>query len=154
MSKTLIAYASRSGATEQAAHMILEVLKDKYGLEVDLVNLRKDSPNLAQYENIIIGSGVRAGKVYREALSFLKQDFGNRKIAFFVSCGGAGDPRNYESSCTKYITEVLARYPNVKVVATEAFGDHWKIFGKTIFNNVDPAKIRAWAETLGNKLAE
>ncbi|HML03980.1 MAG TPA: flavodoxin domain-containing protein [Candidatus Bathyarchaeia archaeon] len=141
MGKTLIVYASKSGAAEQAAQMILDVLKDKYGLEVDLVNLRKDSPNPALYENIIIGAGVRAGKVYREALRFLKQDFGTRKVAFFVSCGGAGDPKNYEKSCTKYITEVLAHYPR-------------KILGKTIFNNVDPAKIRSWAETLGNKLAE
>ena len=153
MGKTPIAYASKSGATEKAAQTILDILKDKYGLEVDLVNLRKDSPNLAQYENIIIGAGVRGGKVYREALNFLKQDFDNKKVAFFVSCGGAGDPNNYEKSCTKYITEILAHYPSAKVVATEAFGGHWKIFGKTIFNNVDPAKIRAWAETLGNRLA-
>jgi menaquinone-dependent protoporphyrinogen oxidase len=154
MKNTLIAYASKGGATGQAAQIIADVLKEKYTLEVDLVNLRKDSPNLAQYKNVVVGAGVRGGKVYGEALDFLKQDFGNRKVAFFVCCGGAGDPKNYEESCAKYVTKVLANYPNVKTVATEAFGGCMKLLGKTLFDNVDPAKIRAWAETLGSKLAE
>ena len=154
MKKTLIAYASKSGATEQAAKMIFDVLRDKYGLDVDVVDLRKDSPNIAQYENVVIGAGVRAGKVYGDALRFLRQDFGSRRVAFFVSCGGAGDPKKYEESCAKYITEVLVHYPNVKVIATEAFGGRMKMLGKTLFDNVDPAKIRAWAENLGNKLSK
>ena len=84
--KTLIAYVTKGGVTEEAAHAITEVLRDQYGLEVDLVNLKKDSsPNLAQYKNIIVGSGVRGGKVYKEALEFLKKDFGDNRIAFFVS---------------------------------------------------------------------
>jgi menaquinone-dependent protoporphyrinogen oxidase len=154
MKKTLVAYASKSGATEQAAQIIVNVLKEKFGLEVDLANLRKDSPNITQYENVVVGAGVRGGKVYSEALAFLKQEFGNRKLAFFVSCGGAGNPKKYEESCDKYLTKVLANYPNVKAIATEAFGGHMKILGKTIFNNVDPAKIRIWAENLGSKLVK
>jgi menaquinone-dependent protoporphyrinogen IX oxidase len=151
-SKTLVTYASKGGATEAAAQIIADVLRDEYGLEADLVNLRKASPNLELYKNVVIGAGVRGGKVYGEALKFLKQDFGDRKVAFFVCCGGAGDPKTYEDSCTKYLTNVLANYPNVKPVATEAFGGRMKILGKTIFDNIDPAKIRAWAENLGNKL--
>ena len=154
MDKTLVAYASKSGATEQTAQTIAEVLKDKFELEVDLFNLRKGCPSLEQYGNIVIGAGVRGGRVYGEALKFLKQDFGDRKVAFFVCCGGAGDPKTYEDSCTKYLTEVLANYPKIKPVAKEAFGGHMKIFGKTIFDNVDSTKIRAWANDLGNKLSK
>lgn len=154
MKKTLIAYASKSGATEQAAKIVADVLKERHELEVELANLRKVSPNIAQYENVVVGSGVRANKVYSEALDFLKQDFSNKKVAFFVCCGGAGDPKNYDESCTKYLTNVLAKYPDLKTVATEAFGGRMKMLGKTLFDNVDPAKIRAWAETLGSKLAE
>ena len=97
--------------------------------------------------------GVRGGKVYGEALDFLKQDFGNRKVAFFVCCGGAGDPKNYQASCTKYVANVLVKYPNLKTVSTEAFGGRMKLLGKTLFDNVDKDKIRVWAETLQNKLA-
>lgn len=41
MKKTLIAYSSKSGATEQVAKIIEEVLKEKSGLEVELANLEK-----------------------------------------------------------------------------------------------------------------
>ena len=67
--KTLIAYVTKGGVTEEAACIIAEALRDKYGLQVDLVNLKKNSaPDLSQYGNVIVGSGVRIGKVYKEAL--------------------------------------------------------------------------------------
>jgi hypothetical protein len=63
-----------------------------------------------------------------------------------VCCCGAGDPKNYEKSCAKYVNEVLAKYPNVKTVATEAFGGRIKVLGRTLFNNIDAEKIRLWTE--------
>ena len=155
MNKTLIAYTSKGGATQEAAQIIADVLKTKHNLDVDVVNLRKDKKklqNLAQYKNIVVGSGVRSGKVYDEALDFLKQDFGNKKLAFFVCSGDAGDPEKYEEACTKYVTQVLANYADLKTVATEAFGGRQKMLGRTVFNNFNPEKVGAWAENLGNKL--
>ena len=149
--KTLVAFASKGGATKETSEIIADVLKNKFRFEVDFVDLRKSSKNIMVYSNIIIGAGVRGKKVYREALDFLNQDFGQRKLAFFVCCGGAGDPKNYEESCEKYVNEVLAKYPNVKTVATEAFGGRMKVLGRTLFDNVDKEKICAWAEILGNK---
>jgi menaquinone-dependent protoporphyrinogen IX oxidase len=149
--KTLVAFASKGGATKETSEIIADVLKNKFRFEVDLIDLRKSSKNIMVYSNIIIGAGVRGRKVYREALDFLNQDFGQRKLAFFVCCGGAGDPKNYKESCAKYVNEVLAKYPNVKTVATEAFGGRMKVLGRTLFDNVDKEKIHAWAEILGNK---
>jgi len=80
--KTLVAYASKSGAAEEAAKTIADILKNSYNLEVDLVNLRKEKPNLAQYKNVVVGSGIRMNKVYSEALKFMKQDFENRNWLF------------------------------------------------------------------------
>jgi menaquinone-dependent protoporphyrinogen oxidase len=152
--KTLVAYASKSGATEQAAKVVADVLKEEPGMEVELSDLRKASPNISQYDNVVVGAGVRAGKVYNEVLDFLKQDFGSKKVAFFVCCGGAGDPKKYDESCAKYLVEVLIKYPNLKTVTTEAFGGRMKMLGKTLFDNVDPDKIRVWAENLIAKFAE
>ena len=87
INKTLIAYASKGGATEEAAKIIADGLKSKYDLDVDVVNLRKDKKklsNLDQYTNVVVGSGIRQGKGYNEALDFLKQDFGDKRVAFFV----------------------------------------------------------------------
>jgi menaquinone-dependent protoporphyrinogen IX oxidase len=149
--KTRVAFASKGGATKETSEIIADVLKNKFRFDVDLLDLRKSSENIMVYSNIIIGAGVRGRKVYREVLDFLNQDFGQRKLAFFVCCGGAGDPKNYEESCEKYVKEVLAKYPNVKTVATEAFGGRMKMLGRTLFNNIDAEKIRVWAEALGGK---
>jgi menaquinone-dependent protoporphyrinogen IX oxidase len=47
--KTLIAYVTKGGVTEEAAREVVDVLRGKYGLEVDLINLKKNaSPNLVQ----------------------------------------------------------------------------------------------------------
>jgi menaquinone-dependent protoporphyrinogen IX oxidase len=114
--KTLVAFASKGGATKETSEIIADVLKNKFRFEVDLLDLRKSSKNIMVYSNIIIGAGVRGVKVYREALDFLNQDFGQRKLAFFVCCGGAGDPKNYEESCERYVNEVLAKYPMSKLL--------------------------------------
>ncbi|UCD73367.1 MAG: hypothetical protein JSW01_01635, partial [Candidatus Bathyarchaeota archaeon] len=74
--RTLIAYVSKGGVTEKIASVIAEILREKYKVSVDIVNLKKTpSPDLTQYENIILGSGVRVQKVYDEALSFLENNF-------------------------------------------------------------------------------
>ena len=146
--KTLIAYASKGGATKEASEIIAEVLREKHKFEVDLVDLRKSSPKLGEYDNIVVGAGVRGEKVYGAALRFLEQDFSGKKVAFFVCCGGAGDPENYGEACTKYLTEVLANYPNLRTIAAEAFGGRMKLLWKTVFDYFNPEKIREWAERL------
>lgn len=45
--KTLIAYVTKGGVTGEYASIIASILREKYGHEVDLVNLRENpSPNL------------------------------------------------------------------------------------------------------------
>lgn len=84
--KTLIAYDSKGGAIKQASAIIAEVLRDRRRFKVDLVDLRKTTPKLEEYHNVVVGAWVRGEKVYKEALKFLKRDFGERKVAFFVCC--------------------------------------------------------------------
>ncbi len=147
--KTLVAYESKSGVTEESARKIADVLRSKYQLEVDLVNLKKQNIlDCSQYQNIIIGGGVRAGKVYSKALKCLENDFSGKKVAFFVSSGDAGDPEKYQKAKIEYIENVLANYPNVKPIATEAFGGRMKVLWKT-WDYTDLAKVEAWAEELG-----
>ena len=82
-SKTLIAYVTKGGATKEAAYIITNILKDKYEFDIDLINLKENpNPDLKLYRNVIIGYGVRAQRVYREALNFLKRnDLKDKKVA-------------------------------------------------------------------------
>lgn len=41
--RTLIAYVTKGGVTEETASVIANVLRDKYGFQVDVVNLRRKS---------------------------------------------------------------------------------------------------------------
>lgn len=76
MNGTLV-YASKSGATEEAAQIIGDVLKNKYELDAEIANLRRLS-NLVQYRNVVVCSGVRSG---RGRLKFNPKPKGFKSIA-------------------------------------------------------------------------
>ncbi len=150
--KALIAYETKGGATEEAAQKIAEILRSKYQLEVDLVDLKEQKvPDLSQYRNLVIGGGVRAGRVYDKVLKFLENDLSGKRVAFFVSSAEAGSLGSYEKAKIKFVENTLAKYPKINPVATEAFGGRIKILGKTVTDNRDMVKVEAWAEELGKK---
>ncbi len=153
--KTLIAYVTKMGVTRESALIIAEILRCKFGLEVDLVDLKEQkSLDLAQYQNMVIGSGVRAGKVYGKALKFLENDLTGKKVAFFVSSAWAGTPGSYETAKARFVEKTLAKYPKINPVSTEAFGGRIKYIRKTMVDNTDLAKVEAWAEELGKKFTQ
>jgi menaquinone-dependent protoporphyrinogen IX oxidase len=150
--KTLIVYQTKSGVTAESARKIADVLRAKYQLEVDLVNLKEEkTPDLAQYKNIVVGGGVRAGKVYGKALEFLENDLDGKNVAFYVSSTWAGTPGSYENAKVKFVENTLAKYPKINAVSTEAFGGRIRYLRKTMVDNTDLAKVEAWAEELGKK---
>lgn len=155
--KTLIAYETKGGATEESARKIADVLRSKYQLNVDLVDLKEQgAPVLAQYANVVVGAGVRGGRVYSKATKFLDNDFTGKKVAFFVSSSWAGTPKqdSYESAKARFVEKTLSKHPNLNVVGAEAFGGRIKILGKLMLDNIDLNKVAAWAEELGKKFTE
>lgn len=155
--KTLIAYETKGGATEESARKIADVLRSNYNLEVDLVDLKEQKVHdLSQYRNVVIGGGVRGGKVYSRAVKFLENDLTGKKVAFFVSSSWAGTPKkeSYDSAKARFIEKNLAKYPNINPVSTEAFGGRIKILGKLMLDNTDLTKVEAWAQELGKKFTQ
>jgi menaquinone-dependent protoporphyrinogen IX oxidase len=64
--KTIVTYESKSGATEESARKIADVLRSKFQLEVDLVELGKQNiSDCSLYQNIVVGGGVRGGRSIR-----------------------------------------------------------------------------------------
>jgi menaquinone-dependent protoporphyrinogen IX oxidase len=153
--KTLIAYQTKGGATEEAAKRIAETLRSKFQLEVDLVNLKEQKPlELTQYQNVIVGGGVRSGRVYSKALKFLENDFTGKKVAFFVSSSWAGTPGSYDNAKAKFVEKTLTKYTKINPVSTEAFGGRIRYFKKTMLDNTDLTKVEVWAEELGKKFTQ
>jgi menaquinone-dependent protoporphyrinogen IX oxidase len=152
LNRTLIAYQTKGGVTEESARKIADILRSKHQLEVDLVDLKEQKiPDLTLYKNIIVGAGVRGGRVYGKALKFLENDLSGKNIAFYVSSTWAGTPGSYDNAKAKFVENTLAKYPKINAVSTEAFGGRIRYFRKTMVDNTDLAKVEVWAEQLGRQ---
>lgn len=150
--KTLVAYASRGGATEEAALEIANVLKTNK-ISVDTANLRKDKvDDLSGYSNIVAGAGVRAGSIYKEFWKLLEKDVSKKRLALFIVCGDAADPDKHGPAREKHLKTILSRHPNLRPVEFEVFGGRMKLLGRVLFDGRDPEKTRAWAEKLVKEL--
>jgi len=146
---TLIAYATRGKATKEAAELIGQVLREDFDLSVELVNLRKTTPVVENYGNILIGAGVRMGRVYKKALKFMENDFSGKNVAVFLSSVEGGDEKSHKKAIEKYVDKEVKTRLNVEPVAAETFGGRIKIFGFSVQDNIDRENIRDWAKNLG-----
>ena len=67
--KALIAYRSKYGA----AAMCAEKVAERLSAECEIADLKRDNPNPARYDFVIIGGSVYAGRIQREVLSFCEK---------------------------------------------------------------------------------
>jgi len=151
---TLIAYVTRGKATEEAAEVVGQVLREDYDLSVDLVNLRETTPDVKEYGNVIIGAGVRMGRVYKGALKFMENDFSGKNVAVFLSSLEGGDEKSHEEAIEKYVEKEIKPRLNVEPVAAETFGGRIRIFGFSVQDNIDREKIKSWAGKVGKRFIE
>ncbi|MHA1207518.1 MAG: flavodoxin domain-containing protein, partial [Candidatus Hodarchaeales archaeon] len=105
ITKTILVYATRWGATTETAEEIIKVLKENFDIDVDLVNLKDKktmNPDISSYDNIILGVSYAKFNWAKEGKSFLirnKEILENKKLFVFISsgrCGGAWKSKNYE----------------------------------------------------------
>jgi menaquinone-dependent protoporphyrinogen oxidase len=113
--KVLIAYSTKSGATAESANLIAEVLREKHHLVVDVVDLKQQGkPDIGPYGAVIIGGGIRIGMWYGRARRMLRRDYGDRRVAVFLSSGRAGDPKQHHMAVERYLRRVLAKRPKIQ----------------------------------------
>ena len=152
-SRTLVAYMSNGGVTQEYAEIIADVLREKYGHKVDLLDIKKNKkPDTSKYDNFIIGSGVRMQRVYKKGLEFMKNDFGDKKVAIYISSNEAGTEKSYPDAVKKYMTPIKEKNPHLNLVAIEGFGGRIKMLGKTTVDLRDPEKVKQWTDALAEKL--
>ena len=147
--RTLIAYATEGGTSEDYAKAISSVLTDEFKIQVDLVNLMNDTnPNLMPYRNVIVGAGIKKFKMHKEGAEFLeKTDFGDRKVVIFLS---SLMPR--DEAIKKYVDVIIQKNTKLKPLAVEVLGGRMKILGRTIQDMTDIEKSKAWARKIAEQL--
>ena len=85
--KTLIAYASRTGASEKCARMLAERIPDS-----TLCDLCREKPDPNAYEQVIVGGGVRMGALHVDARQYLdgcKPVLLQRRLGLYLCAGFA-----------------------------------------------------------------
>jgi menaquinone-dependent protoporphyrinogen IX oxidase len=131
MTKALIVYGTRYGATASTSETIAEVFRQE-GFDVSVVNAKKDKvQDITEYELVIVGSGIQINKWTKEPEKFLKKfqkELAKKKVALFVCCGSAQPlkeeekkPEEMEKARRKYLEEKAAKY-NLQPVALGFFG--------------------------------
>jgi len=131
MTKALIVYGTRYGATEITSKEIADVFRDE-GLDVKVVNLKDEKvKDVSEYDLVLVGSGIKIKKWTKEPEKFLKKfhkELTNKKVALFISCGAkypldedADVETELEYARTHHLEEKAAKY-GLTPVALGLFG--------------------------------
>ena len=133
MTKALIVYGTRYGATASTSEEIAGILR-KEGFDVQIVNAKEEKVrDIAEYELVIVGSGMQIDRWTREPEKFLKKfqkELAKKKVALFVSSGAQalieheGKPEAIGRARRKYLEEKAAKY-DLQPVALGLFGGVW-----------------------------
>ena len=128
--KALIVYGTRYGATSSTSEEIASTLR-KEGIEVQVVNAKEEKvKDIAQYDVVIVGSGIQIYRWTSEPEDFLKKfqkKLAAKKVALFVSSGATalaeheGKPEEIDKGKKKYLQEKAAKY-KLQPVALGLFG--------------------------------
>lgn len=130
MTKALIVYGTRYGATASTSEEIARILRQE-GLEVRVVDAKKEKVrDIAEYDLVIVGSGIKIDRWTSEPEEFLnnfQKELAKKKVALFVSCGhgcqaeNEGKPEVIAKFRGKYLEEKAAKY-NLQPIALGFFG--------------------------------
>lgn len=144
--RILIAYASKSNATADYAGFLAGELIGQ-GFHVDQVNLRETGkPEIGSYNLIILGTGVRIGRLYGPVKKMLKrEDVKAKPVAVFISCGMAIAPDKRGEAIATYLDKILDRN-HVKAVSKAAFPG--KMPGTKTDFVIETEFVRTWIAEL------
>jgi menaquinone-dependent protoporphyrinogen oxidase len=163
MTKALIVYGTRYGATASTSEEIAEVLRQE-GMDVRVVNAKKDKVNdITEYELVIVGSGIQINKWTKGPEKFLKKfqnELAKNKVALFVCCGST-EPldekeeksKSIENARTKYLEEKAAQY-NIQPVAFGLFGGVYNFNKMSWFFRKTMSSVKPKLEEAGFKEVE
>ena len=102
MMKTIILYATKSGAARECADILAARIKDS-----SVCDLSKETPDIDAADMLIIGSGVRMGRVYKPVRKYIEKNLDKlltKKTALYL-CNG--EPETYNKAVEKNIPAQL-----------------------------------------------
>jgi len=129
MTKALIVYGTRYGATASTSEEMASVLRQE-GVEVRVANAKEEKiKDIAEYDLVIVSSGIQMRNWMSEPEEFLKKfqkELATKKLALFVSCGAGckalveGKLDAVANARREYLEEKAAQY-NLQPIALGMF---------------------------------
>ena len=165
--KILIAYATRTGSTQEVAEAVAVTLRES-GLEVDIQPMR-NVRTLKGYGAVVLGAPLYMFHWHKDALSFLSRYrevlTDGLPVAIFASGPFAkGDEKEWQE-VRKQLDQELAKFAWLRPIAVEIVGGKFDPAKLSFPLNLMPALkqmpasdlrdwtvIRAWASNLAAKL--
>ncbi|MGY5873963.1 MAG: flavodoxin domain-containing protein [Candidatus Thorarchaeota archaeon] len=146
--KVLICYGSRYGTTTEIVQDMKKTAED-LGVKVDTVFLKKEKPpsSFDEFDLVIIGSGIQAGRWTKDPLNFIKNNIDSlskTKVALFAVCAYAGDPERRDEAQTRFLDDVIEKYPGFSPISTALIGGAFE-FEKYNF------AVRKIVKTMGSR---
>jgi menaquinone-dependent protoporphyrinogen oxidase len=124
--KALVVYGTRWGGTVGVAEKIGESIV-KSGHSADVLDARSKLRDIASYDLVIVGSGIRADQWTKSTLAFLDRNvtaLKSKKTALFVSCQMADREANAQLGAKKkYLFEIAEKY-GLEPIAFGFFGGY------------------------------
>lgn len=89
--KNLIVFSSKYGTTQRCGELLKKDLKN----DTDMINLKDNySVNLREYDVVIIGASIYAGRAQKEVIKFIennREGLQTKKIGLFICCRDEGE---------------------------------------------------------------
>jgi len=148
----LVAYFTKSGASEEYAKVISESLSS-HGLSVEMYNLSKEIPNIKDYDTLILGTGVRMSMVYGRWKKLLKQkEIKSKKLFLFLSSGMAAEEP--KKAVEKFLNPLVEKYnlkPELLVSFPGKIPEKWAKYDDSPKDKMDLDLAKKWAEKIASK---
>ena len=130
----MITYSSGYGTTREVSEEIGRIIAAGSSFNVTLRSI-DEVEGIDEYEAVIVGSSVRADRPLANVRDFFsrhRSQLPDKKVALFMVCLTANCSEGRERVKNDYIRQITDKYPDMKPVATEAFG------GKIDFDRLNP----------------
>ncbi|MBN2603803.1 MAG: hypothetical protein JXA91_06715 [Candidatus Thermoplasmatota archaeon] len=153
-SNTLVAYFTKGGASEEYAKVIAKTLTAN-GFLVETCNLAHDIPDIASFDTVVLGTGVRISRVYRRWKKVLKQKaLSSKNLYMFLSSGMAIEEP--DKAVEKFLRPLIEKYglkPKSLVSFPGKIPEKWaKLDGQKETMNLDKAKV--WAMEIARQVQD
>jgi menaquinone-dependent protoporphyrinogen oxidase len=152
-SKILIAYFTKGGASEEYAKIIAETLKIK-GNMIETCNLANKIPDIADFETVILGTGVRMYRVYSRWKKVLKQkSIKEKHLYLFLSSGMAAEEP--DKAVEKFLNPLVEKF-NLKADSLVSFPgkmpEKWAKYDDSKKMTINPDLAKKWAEEISRQI--